>query len=117
MSCQTDFEEKVGDKLGRHLKDSEEQIQALLEGISSGLKKMRRHMKAERRCIEAILHDLEATSREFETHLPAVEARKTLRGSAISGTSTDMIKPQTFNGSTSWAILHREFEAVSNKYK
>jgi hypothetical protein len=44
----------------------------------------------------------------------AVEARKKRGGGGNIGTSADKVKPPKFDGSTSWAVFHRQFEAATN---
>jgi hypothetical protein len=63
--------------------------------------------------IETTRRDLEVTWREFESQLAAVEAWKR-RGSGNVGTSSDRLKPQKFDGSQSWAVFHRQFEAAAD---
>jgi hypothetical protein len=49
-----------------------------------------------------------------ETQLAAVGARTTCGGGGNAGTSTDRMKPPTFDGSPSWTIFHGQFEALAD---
>jgi hypothetical protein len=48
-------------------------------------------------------------------HLVVMEDQTTYGGSENTGTSTDKVKPLTFDGSIFWAVFHHQFEAVANK--
>jgi hypothetical protein len=55
---------------------------------------------------------LEATQQDFETHLAALEARTRRAGAGNAGANAK-VKPPKFNGSTSWVVFHRQFEAAA----
>jgi len=50
---------------------------------------------------------------EFEVQLAAAEARSRRAGGGGPGASTITVKPPKFDGATSWAVFHRQFEAVA----
>jgi len=50
---------------------------------------------------------------EFEAQLAAVEARSRRAGGRGPGASTTTVKPPKFDGATSWAVFHRQFEAAA----
>jgi hypothetical protein len=43
-----------------------------------------------------------------------MEARATSGGCVIAGTSEDRVKPPKFDGSASWEVFHRQFEAAAD---
>jgi chromosome segregation ATPase len=57
--------------------------------------------------------ELEATRRDLENQLAAVEMRT--RRAAVGGnvTNASTVKPPKFDGSTSWAVSHRQFQAAA----
>jgi hypothetical protein len=57
--------------------------------------------------------DLEATRRELEDQLAAVDVRSRQAGSGGTGVHSSTIKPPKFDGVTSWAVFHRQFEAAA----
>jgi hypothetical protein len=72
-----------------------------------------RNTKATREDVEATRRDLEATQRDLETHLVALEARTRRAGGRSAGVNADKVKPPKFDGSTSWVVFHRQFEAAA----
>jgi len=50
---------------------------------------------------------------EFEAQLAAVEARSSRAGGVGPGAGTTTTKPPKFDGATSWALFHRQFEAAA----
>jgi hypothetical protein len=63
--------------------------------------------------LEATKHDLEATQQDLETQLAALEARTRRAGAGNAGANADKVKPPKFEGSTSRAVFHRQFEAAA----
>jgi hypothetical protein len=63
--------------------------------------------------IEATRQDLEATQRDLETQLAALEVRTRRAGGGNAGANADKVKPPKLDGSTSWAVFYRQFEAAA----
>ena len=61
--------------------------------------------------------DIEATRRELEARLAAVDAQAFRTGSGGPGASYSTVKPPKFDGATSWAVFHRQFEAAAVQNK
>jgi hypothetical protein len=57
--------------------------------------------------------DTEATRRELKAKLAAVETRTRRAGGSGPGTKMSTVKPPKFDGTTSWAVFYRQFEAAS----
>jgi DNA repair exonuclease SbcCD ATPase subunit len=72
-----------------------------------------RNIEATRQDVEATRRDLEATQRDLETHLEDLEARTRRAGGSSAGANADKVKPPKFDGSTSWAVFHRQFDAAA----
>jgi hypothetical protein len=64
-------------------------------------------------CDTLPLSDLEATQRDLETHLAALETRTRRAGGSSAGTNADKVKPPKFDGSTSWVVFRRQFDAAA----
>jgi hypothetical protein len=63
--------------------------------------------------LEATWRDMEATRRDFEVQLAAVEARKRRAGDGNAGAKADKVKQPKLDGSTSWAMVHRQCEVAA----
>jgi hypothetical protein len=72
-----------------------------------------RDIEATGQDVEATRRDLEATQRDLETHLAALEARTRRAGGSSAGVNADKVKPPEFDGSTSWVVFHRQFDAAA----
>jgi hypothetical protein len=90
---QAEFEERV-----TYIVDTQ------LKNVSSMVEQQTRNLRQD------LSKNIEATRQDFETQLAALEAR-TRRGSA--GANADKVKPRKFDGSTSWVVFHRQFEATA----
>jgi hypothetical protein len=84
----------------------EQQTRNLREDLS-------RNIEATSQNVEAMRHDLEETRRDLETQQAALEARTRRAGGGNAGANADKVKPSQFDGSTSWAVFHRQFEAAA----
>jgi hypothetical protein len=62
---------------------------------------------------EDLSRNIEATRQDFETQLAALKARTKRAGGGNTGANTDKVKPPKFDGSTSWVVFHRQFEAAA----
>jgi chromosome segregation ATPase len=107
---QAEFEERVTCTADTHFKNGssmvEQQTRNLREDFS-------RNMEATRQDVEATRCDLEATQRDLESHLAALEDRTRRTGGSSAGTNADKDKPPTFDGSTSWIVFQRQFDAAA----
>jgi hypothetical protein len=57
---------------------------------------------------------IHSTRQDLETQLAAVEARTRCGGTGNVGTHSRQLKPPKFDGTMSWAIFHRQFEAAAS---
>jgi hypothetical protein len=62
---------------------------------------------------EDLSRNIEATRQDFETQLPDLEARTRRAGGSSAGANADKVKPPKFDGSTSWAVFHRQIDAAA----
>jgi len=56
---------------------------------------------------------IETTRRELEAQLAEVDVRSRCAGGGGPGTHSTTVKPPKFDGATSWAVFHRQFEAAA----
>jgi hypothetical protein len=84
----------------------EQQTRNLREDLS-------RNIEATRQDVETTRRDLEATQRDLETQMAALEARTKRAGGGSAGANVDKVKPPKFDGSTSWVVFHRQFDAAA----
>jgi hypothetical protein len=75
--------------------------------VSSKVEQQTRNLR------EDLSRNIEATRQDFETQLAALEARTRLAGGSSAGANTDKIKPPKFDGSISWVVFHRQFDAAA----
>jgi hypothetical protein len=100
---QAQFEERVTRKLREDLNRIIEAGQAELEERVTCAVDTR---------LENATSVVEATRQDFETRLTALEARPRRAGCSNAGANTDKVKPPKFDGSTSWVVFQRQFEAA-----
>jgi hypothetical protein len=72
-----------------------------------------RNIEATRQDVEATRRDLEATQRDLATQLADLQVQTRREGGSSAGTNADKVKPPKFDGSTSWVVLQRQFEAAA----
>jgi hypothetical protein len=77
-------------------------------------KDLSRNIDATRQDVEATRRDLEATQQDLETQLAALKARTRRAGGGSAEANADKVKPRKFDGSTSWVVFHRQFEAAGH---
>jgi uncharacterized protein YhaN len=65
------------------------------------------------RNLEDLSRNIEATRQDFETQLAVLEARTRRAGGSSAGANADKVKPPKFDGSTSWVVFHRQFDAAA----
>jgi hypothetical protein len=89
-------------------------VDTQLKNVASMVEQQTRNLREDLgRNIEATRQDLEATQRDFETQLAALVDRRRRAGGGNAGANVDKVKPPKFDGSTSWAVFHRQFEAAA----
>jgi chromosome segregation ATPase len=107
---QAEFKERVTCTVDTHFKN----VSSMVEQQTRNLREdLNRNMEATRQDVEATRRDLEATQRDLETQLAALESRTRRAGSVNAGANADKVKPPKFDGSTSWVVFHRQFEAAA----
>jgi uncharacterized membrane protein YccC len=110
---QAQFEERVTCTVDTQLKNVtsmvEQQTHNLHEDLHRNIEATRQDVEATRRDLDATKHDLEATQQDLETQLAALEARTRRAGAG----NADKVKPPKFDGSTSRAVFHHQFEAAA----
>jgi DNA repair exonuclease SbcCD ATPase subunit len=110
-------QEELGTKINAGQEELRQEISVFQERIKAGHaefeERVTRNIEATRQAVEATRRDLEATQRDLETHLAALEARTRRAGGSSAGANTDKVKPPKFDGSTSWVVFQRQFEAAA----
>lgn len=119
------MEERMDTRVREVREELETKIEALYAGQSQWEEKLDRQNKGVTFMVEQQTRDLrndlnrarqeiEATRRDLEYQLAAVETRT--RRAAVGGnvTNASTVKPPKFDGSTSWAVFHRQFEAAAS---
>jgi hypothetical protein len=66
-----------------------------------------------RNLCEDLSRNIEETRQDFETQLADLEARTRRAGDGNAGANADKVKPPKFDGSTSWVVFHRQFDAAA----
>jgi FtsZ-binding cell division protein ZapB len=89
---QAEFEERVTCTVDTRLKN-----------VSSMVKQQTRNLR------EDISRNIEATRQDFETQ----QARTRRAGGSSAEANADKVKPRKFDGSTSWVVFHRQFDAAA----
>jgi hypothetical protein len=87
----------------------EEKLDRQNKGVTSMVEQQ---TQALRNDLNRARQELEATRRDLENQLAAVE-RRTRRAAVGGVTNASTVKPPKFDGLTSWAIFHRQFEAAA----
>jgi hypothetical protein len=105
-----EFEERVTCNVDTQLKNVSSKVEQQTRNLREDLS---RNIEATRQDVEATRRELEATQRDLETQLAALEARTRRAGGGSAGANADKVKPPTFDGSTSWVVFHRQFEAAA----
>jgi hypothetical protein len=82
-------------------------VDTQLRNMSSMVEQQTRNLR------ENLVRNIEATRQDFETQLAALEARTRRAGGSSAGVNDDKVKPPKFDGSTSWVVLHRQFDAAA----
>jgi hypothetical protein len=84
----------------------EQQTRNLREDLS-------KNIEATRQDVEATRRDLEATQRDLGMQLAALQVQMRRAGGSSAGTNADKVKPPKFDGSTSWIVFQRQFDAAA----
>jgi hypothetical protein len=94
----------VADKVDKQLKG----VTSLVEQQTRNLREdLSRTIEAKKQDVAATRRDVEATGRYFEAQLATVQARKRSAGDGNVEANADKVK---FDGSTFWAVLHRQLK-------
>jgi hypothetical protein len=72
-----------------------------------------RNFEATRQDVEATRRNLEATQQDLGTQLAALQVQTRRAVGSSAGTSADKVKPPKFDGSTSWIVFQRQFDAAA----
>ena len=97
------------------------EVNALESKINEGQAEMEERFERQQKEVTSIMEQqtrhlregIEATRRELEAQLAAVDVRSRRAGGGGQGAHSTTVKPQKFDGSTSWAVFHRQFEAAA----
>jgi hypothetical protein len=107
---QDEFEERVTYAVEARLED----VSPLVEQQTRNLREdLSRNIEATRQDVEATRRNLEATQRDLGVQLAALQDRTRRAGGSSAGTNADKVKPPKFDGSTSWVVFQRQFEAAA----
>jgi chromosome segregation ATPase len=82
-------------------------VDTQLKNVSSMVEQQTRNLR------EDLSRNIEATRQDFETQLLALEARTRRAGGGNAGANADKVKLPKFDGSTSWVVFHRQFDAAA----
>jgi gas vesicle protein len=96
-----EFEERVTRNLREDLSRNIEAGQAEFE------ERVTRNLR------EDFSRNIEATRHDFETQLAALQVQTRRAGAGNAGTNADKVKPPKFDGSTSWVVFQRQFDAAA----
>jgi chromosome segregation ATPase len=107
---QAELEERVTCTVNTRLEDVSSMVEQQTRNLREDLSK---NIEATRQDVEATRRDLEATQRDLETHLAALEAQTRRAGGSSAGTNADKVKPPKFDGTTSWVVFQRQFDAAT----
>jgi gas vesicle protein len=88
-----------------------QEISAFQERIRAG--QVEFEERVTRNLREDLSRNIEATRQDFETQLAALEARTRHAGGGSAGANAGKVKPPKFDGSTSWVVFHRQFDAAA----
>jgi hypothetical protein len=110
-------ESKVSECMSVIREELQTQIGDLCAGQAELEERLDKQQKDVHSMVEQNTRDLregiEATRRDFEARLAAVETRARRAGNSGPGTNTSTVKPPKFDGTTSWDVFHRQFEAAA----
>jgi len=81
--------------------EMEETFERQQKEVASIMEQQTRHLR----------EGIKVTRRELEAQLAAVDARTRRAGGGGPGANSTTVKPPKFDGGTSWAVFHRQFEA------
>jgi len=122
------IEDKVGNSMSTiaeglktDLNGLRNEVRALDSRMNEGKAEMEGRLEGQQKEVTAIVEqqiqhlreDIEATRRELESRLAAVDASAVCTGSGGPRASSSTVKPPRFDGTTSWAVFHRQFEAAA----
>jgi ribosomal protein L34E len=94
------------EELRREISVFQERIKNMEAGQAEFEERVTRNLR------EDLSRNIKAT-RDLETQLAALEARTGRAGSSSAGTNADKLKPPKFDGSTSWVVFQRQFDAAA----
>jgi hypothetical protein len=93
---QAEFEEKVACTVNTRLED----VSSMVEQQTHNLR-------------EDLRRNIEATRQDFETQLAPLQFPTRRAGAGSAGTNADKVKTPKFDGSTSWIVFQRQFNAAA----
>jgi polyhydroxyalkanoate synthesis regulator phasin len=102
---------KLREDLSRNIEAGQAEFE---ESVTRNLREdLSRNIEATRQDVEATRRNFEATERDLGTQLASLQVQTRRAGAGNAGTSTDNVKPPKFDGSTSWVVFQRQFEAAA----
>jgi hypothetical protein len=124
---QTEFEERVThtlrEDLGRNIEASQAEFEervthTLREDLGRNIEAGQDEFKERVTCavdarLKNVLSVVEATRQDAEATRRDLEARTRRAGGGSAGTNADKVKPPKFDGSTSWIVFQRQFDAAA----
>ena len=121
------IEDKVGncmssitEGLKTEINDLRSEVSALESKINEGQAELEERFERQKE-VTSIMEQqtwhlqegIEATRRELEAQLAVADVRSRRAGGSGPGAPSTTVKPQKFDSATSWAVFHRQFEAVA----
>jgi hypothetical protein len=121
-------EEKVGncmstiiEGLKLDMNDLRSEVSALESRMKEGQAEMEGRLERQQKEVASLVEqqawhlreDIEATRSELEARLAAVDVRSSCASGGSPGAKSNTEKPPKFDGATSCAVFHRQFEAAA----
>jgi TolA-binding protein len=131
-ALKSDIGNIIEDKVGNHMStvteglktemnDLRREVSELESRINEGQAEVEEKFERQQKQVTSIVEQqirhlregIEATRRKLEVQLAAVDAQSRCVGGGSPGANSTTVKPPKFDGATSWAMFHRQFEAVA----
>jgi len=101
-------------KMGNSMSAIREELETQISDLCAGQTELEERLEKQQKNVASMVEQQARSLREkFEAQLAAVEARSRRAGGGGPGAGTTTVKPPKFEGATSWAVFHRQFEAAA----
>jgi peptidoglycan hydrolase CwlO-like protein len=104
-------------EMGKCMSVIREELQTQIGDLYAGQAELEERLDKQQKDINSVIEQnirdlrdgIEATRRDLEAKLAAAETRTRRAGGSGPGASTSTVKPPKYDGTTFWAVFHREF--------